>query len=134
MANFDTDTMSDAELEAEFDALFPQGFADLDVLHELAPTGWENSPLLAVFHPSLAQRYEEALRLHRNLCATKAGRPAPLAAGSTFDELAGDFQEHPVETVWEVRELVGQCLWDIFPESEPARGLMIRPGSIPIVW
>ena len=51
MANFDTDSFSEAELEAEFDRLFPQGFAGPDVLQELAPAGWESSPLLAVFHP-----------------------------------------------------------------------------------
>jgi len=118
MANFDTESLSEAELEEEFDGLFPQGFAGPDVLQELAPTGWENSPLLAVFHPSLAQRYEEALRLHRNLCALR--RPddrRPLPPDPTFDEVAGDSQEHPVETAREVRNLVGQCLWDVFSDS-----------------
>ena len=83
MMDLGTNCYSDAELEAEFDALFPQGFGGVDVLQELAPDGWENSPLLAVFHPSLVQVYEEALRLHRNLCAMRAaGRPAPLAGGA----------------------------------------------------
>jgi hypothetical protein len=36
-------------------------------VRELAPAGWENSPLLATCHPSLAQTYEEALRFHCNL-------------------------------------------------------------------
>jgi len=57
MTNFDTDYSSEADLEAEFDRLFPQGFAGPDVVQELAPAGWESSPLLAVFHPSLAQSY-----------------------------------------------------------------------------
>jgi hypothetical protein len=47
MANLDTESLSEAELEAEFDGLFPQGFAGPDVLRELAPTGWQNSPLHA---------------------------------------------------------------------------------------
>jgi hypothetical protein len=118
MTNFDTDSFSEADLEAEFDRLFPQGFAGPDVLQELAPAGWENSPLLAVFHPSLAQSYEETLRLHRNVCALR--RPDdrhPLPLEPTFDEVARDFRERPVETVREVRELVGQCLWDLFSDG-----------------
>jgi hypothetical protein len=118
MTNFDTDSCSEAELEAEFDRLFPQGFAGPDVLQELAPAGWENSPLLAVFHPSHAQTYDETLRFHRNLC--KLRRPndeRPLPPEPTFDEVARDFRERPVETVPEVRELVGQCLWDVFSDG-----------------
>jgi hypothetical protein len=118
MRNFDTDSFSEADLEAEFDRLFPQGFAGLDVLQELAPAGWANSPLLAVFHPSLAQSYEETLRLHRNVCALRRPNdPHPLPPEPTFDEVARDFRERPVETVREVRELVGQCLWDIFSDG-----------------
>jgi hypothetical protein len=118
MTNFDTDSFSEADLEAEFDRLFPQGFAGPDVLQELAPAGWENSPLLAVFHPSLAQSYEETLRLHRNVCALRRPNdPHPLPPEPTFDEVARDFQERPVETVREVRELVGQCLWDLFSDG-----------------
>ena len=118
MTNFDTDSFSEADLEAEFDRLFPHGFAGPDVLQELAPAGWENSPLLAVFHPSLAQSYEETLRLHRNVCALRRPNdPHPLPPEPTFDEVARDFQGRPVETVREVRELVGQCLWDIFSDG-----------------
>jgi hypothetical protein len=118
MTNFDTDSFSEADLEAEFDRLFPQGFAGPDVLQELAPAGWENSPLLAVFHPSLAQSYEETLRLHRNVCALRRPNdPHPLPPEPTFDEVARDFRERPVETVREVRELVGQCLWDLFSDG-----------------
>jgi len=133
MANFDTDSFSEAELDAEFDRLFPQGFAGPDVLQELAPDGWENSPLLAVFHPSPAQHYEEALRLHRNLCTLR--RPddhRPLPPEPTFDEVGRDFQDHPVETVREVRELVGQCLWDVFSEGHEVTttdGRVLNLGS-----
>src|SRR5262249_22481457 len=109
MTDFDTNSYSEAELEAEFDRLFPQGFAGPDVLQELAPGGWENSPLLAVFHPSPAQVYEETLRVHRNLCRLR--RPndqRPWPPEPTRDEVAREFQEHPIEVEPEVRELVGQ--------------------------
>ena len=59
--------MSEAELHALFDRLFPLGFAGQDVLDEIAPEGWEQSPLLACFHPSVERMFEERLLMHRNL-------------------------------------------------------------------
>jgi hypothetical protein len=123
MTDFDTNSYSEAELEAEFDLLFPQGFAGPDVLRELAPTGWENSPLLAVFHPSLAQTYEETLRFHRNLCKLRGPNdPRPLPPEPTLDEIARGFRESPIEVEQEVRELVGQCLWDVFSDGHEVVG------------
>ncbi|MFI5460910.1 MAG: hypothetical protein ACHRXM_36330 [Isosphaerales bacterium] len=118
MTDFDADSYSETELEAEFDRLFPLGFAGPDVLQELAPAGWENSPLLAVFHPSLAQTYEETLRMHRNMRELR--RPSeqrPLPPEPTLDDVARDFRERPIEAEQEVRELVGDCLWDVFSDS-----------------
>ena len=37
------------------DRLFPHGPSGADVRREIAPGGWENSPLKAVFHPSAGQ-------------------------------------------------------------------------------
>jgi len=49
-------------------ALFHHFFHDVkSALTALAPEGWENSPLLRIFHPTPQQQYEEALRLHRNI-------------------------------------------------------------------
>ena len=67
MEEFASNSYSEAELTAEFDRLFPDGFAGPDVLQELAPAGWDNSPLLVVFHPTAEQIYEESRRLHANL-------------------------------------------------------------------
>ena len=118
MANFNPDSYSEAELDAEFDRLFPQGFAGPDVLQELAPDGWEKSRLLAAFHPSLAQTYEETLRVYRNLAKLrKPNDQHPVRPEPTFDEVASKFQEHPIEAEKEVRELVGDCLWDVFSDS-----------------
>jgi hypothetical protein len=118
MTDFDANSYSEEELEAEFDALFPQGFAGADVLQELAPDGWEKSPLLAIFHPSPEQIYEETLRIHRNMVAMR--RPdddRPVPPEPTLDEIAGDFLARPIEVEPEVRELVGQCLWDVFSDG-----------------
>ena len=66
MASSQANRLSDHELNVLFDRLFPQGFAGADVLAEVAPEGWEHSPLLACFHPSVEQVFEERLMFHRN--------------------------------------------------------------------
>ena len=89
---FNTDRYSDEELHAEFDRLFPHGFAGPDVLQELAPDGWARSPLVAVFHPSVDQLYEETLAMHHNLASLRRpddprpdrpNRPATRSPGTT---------------------------------------------------
>ena len=37
--------LTSRELDALFDRLFPHGFASADVRAEIAPEGWEHSPL-----------------------------------------------------------------------------------------
>jgi hypothetical protein len=118
MADFDANSYGDNELHAEFDRLFPHGLAGPDVLQELAPGGWETSPLLAVFHPSVDQLYEEALAMHRNLGALRRpDDPRPRPPEPTRDEIAGEYCERPIEPEAEVRDLVGQCLWDVFSDG-----------------
>jgi hypothetical protein len=123
MSSFSADSYSETELEAEFDRLFPQGLAGPDVVQELAREGWENSPLLAVFHPSPTQTYEESLRFHRNLL--KLRRPddqRPIPPEPTLDGVVRDYRERPIEVEREVGELVGQCLWDVFSDSHEVVG------------
>lgn len=109
---------SETELENEFERLFPQGFAGADVLQELAPGGWENSPLRRAFHPTLEQVYEETLRMHRNIGALRrADDRRPFPPEPTREEVAGDFRDRPIEPQREVAELVGQCLWDVFSDN-----------------
>jgi hypothetical protein len=118
MADFDAKIDDDEELHAEFDRLFPHGFAGPDVVRELAPGGWENSPLLAVFHPSVDQLFEETLAMHRNLGnLRRPDDPRPRPPEPTRDEIARDHREHPIEVEREVRELVGWCLWDLFSDN-----------------
>ena len=123
MARFGMDSYSESELEAEFDRLFPHGFAGSDVVHEIAPGGWENSALLAIFHPSLTQSYEETLRMHRNLGRLRRlDDQRPVPPEPTLDEVTRDFRESPIEAGREVGELVGQCLWDVFSDSHEVVG------------
>ena len=62
MDDWQTTRLTDAELREFFDRLFPQGFSGSDVLAEIAPEGWEKSPLLACFHPSPEQVLKESLQ------------------------------------------------------------------------
>jgi hypothetical protein len=116
--------LTDADLHALFDRLFPHGFAGPDVLEEIAPDGWERSPLLACFHPSMEQLFEERVMLHRNLeewrqlrrqragTATVSSEPEP-----TLEDVRREYEPLPVNEDEEVTELVGLCLWDVFSDN-----------------
>ncbi|HEV3144521.1 MAG TPA: hypothetical protein VGZ47_11600 [Gemmataceae bacterium] len=114
----DFNSYTDAELVAEFDRLFPQGFAGPDVVQEIAPDGWENSPLLAAYHPSLEQIHEESVRICRNIAALGKHKNAEeLSPEPTLEETAKEYQTLPVKAEEEIRDLVGKCLWDIFSDN-----------------
>ncbi len=114
----DGKTLTEAECFAEFDRLFPQGFAGDDVIREIAPQGWVNSPLLAVFHPSAEQVYEECVRIHRNVQSlARSKRSTPTAPEPSLEEIKKDHAATPIDVLEEVRSLVGRCLWEIFSEN-----------------
>jgi hypothetical protein len=117
MSDFETHRFSDAELMAEFDRLFPQGFAGADVLEELAPAGWEKSAFVAVFHPSVEQVFEEQLAFHRNIQALPWAKKSENESEPTLADVAREYRERPIDAHREVRELVGQCLWDVFSDN-----------------
>jgi hypothetical protein len=123
MDDWQTARLTDAELKAFFDRLFPYGFAGDDVLEEIAPEGWEKSPLFACFHPSVEQVFKERVRMHRNLEGLVAARrkrePEKLAPKPepTLEEVRGDWKETPVSVIEEVTDLVGECLWDVFSDN-----------------
>jgi hypothetical protein len=116
--------LTDRELHSFFDRLFPHGFAGADVLAEIAPEGWEQSPFLACFHPAVEQLFEERLAMHRNLehlrrlgrrregTAALDPRPEP-----TVEDVRREYEPSPVNEQEEVTELVGLCLWDIFSDN-----------------
>jgi len=129
---------TDAELHAFFDRLFPYGFANADVLAEIAPESWEQSPLLACFHPSLEQRYDEAVQLHRNVeklsraMRRKDGPEREPRPEPTRDEIRSEYRAEPVNVQEEVTELIGLCLWDVFSDNHDvtaADGCAVDIGS-----
>jgi hypothetical protein len=119
----ENDRLTDAELHAFFDRLFPHSFAGADVLAEIAPEGWEQSPLLACFHPSVEQRYEETVQLYRNieeLSRAMRRKDAPEREPQpepTLEEIRSEYRAEPVNVEEEVTELIGLCLWDVFSDN-----------------
>lgn len=117
--------MEDAELKAFFGRLFPHGFAGADVLAELAPEGWEKSPLLACFHPSPEQVFQESLQMHRNIEELVRARRAREPDNPelvpkpepTLEAVRAEWEDSPVKTAAEVGQLVGLCLWDVFSDN-----------------
>ena len=118
--------LTDAELHVFFERLFPHGFASADVPADVAPDGWEQSPLLACFHPSVEQTYEEAVQLHRKIEALRNARSHQDSnaqrydSGSsepTLEEIRAEYRPTPIELHNEVTELVGLCLWDVFSDN-----------------
>lgn len=63
----DNDRLAESELRTFLDGLFPHGVTGHDVLAEIAPEGWERSPLVACFHPSVEQLLEEEVRWRREI-------------------------------------------------------------------
>ena len=59
--------LDEAECLELLDRLFPHGPAGADVLRELAPNGWENSPLNAAFRPPATPAERDADREVREL-------------------------------------------------------------------
>lgn len=115
--------------ENECVKLFEQFFTNAAALLEtLAPEGWQNSPLFLAFHPTPQQRYEEALRFHRNL-----GRlfEAKNDAGSRDEPCLEDFIKEEAEENRDPRkeivDLLGHCLWDIFSNNHD---VMSREGRV----
>lgn len=132
--------LTDAGLKTFFNRLFPRGFAGADVQAELAPQGWEKSPLLACFHPSPEHAFQESLQMRRNIeelirirrerepdNPRLAPKPEP-----TLEEVRAKWQETPVKTTEELTELVGLCLWDVFSDNHEviaADGRVVDIGS-----
>jgi hypothetical protein len=124
MDGWQNERLTDAELHALFDRLFPHGFAGADVLAEIAPDGWERSPLVACFHPSVERVFDERLKFHRNLeklrrihskresAGDAASSPEPI-----LDDVRREYQPHPVQQDEELTELMGMCLWDVFSDN-----------------
>lgn len=122
----DRESWTEEESLAEFSALFPQGVAGADVLAEIAPEGWEASPLMATFHPTVEQVLEESLRMHRNISELGAARrkpdAPPLPPEPTLESISEGWESTPINARQECAQLVGECLWDLFSDNHEVVG------------
>jgi hypothetical protein len=114
--------LSDGECLALFGRLFPLGLAGEDIRLELAPNGWAQSPLLAAFHPTVDQVWQETMALQKGLRELSESRNKKDAGGNatpvaTREEIAASWIENPVDEQRELTSLMGECLWDIFSDN-----------------
>lgn len=125
--------LTDSECRQLLAELFPSGFGGDDVLRELAPSGWAESPLFAIFHPTPEVVEAESQRMMRNLREVFGKKAASEDDEEESDEPSGEDPptpggeernaasqtDPPVQIVpqRELRELVGRCLWDIFSDN-----------------
>ena len=105
---------------------FRRGSPGADVRAEVAPNGWDQSPLVACFHPSVERVFEERLQFRQNVAALRVAgsrrtdqaqveteaSPAP-----TLEEVQREYEPKPVRADAELIELVGLCLWDVFSDN-----------------
>ncbi|MBI4580061.1 MAG: hypothetical protein HY718_10190 [Planctomycetes bacterium] len=116
----DRERLSDEECDAEFACLFPQGMGGADLMLELAPTGWDASPLRLCFHPTPEQRFDEALRMHRRLAELSESwghQPPDQTPPPTIEKITRDYVDPPLEPERELAELAGRCVWDVFSDN-----------------
>ncbi|MCC5806149.1 MAG: hypothetical protein JJU00_07450 [Opitutales bacterium] len=118
--------LSEKEAWDFLERLFPHGFAGKDVLREIAPDGWERSPLVRAYHPTLEQWHRERLAFHENTARLheifakrrEDGESVdPPGPPPTFEESRRDFEETPVNADRECRDIVGAVAWEVFSDN-----------------
>lgn len=140
MDNEQTSRLAHTELKVFFDRLFTQGFSGSDARTEIAPEGWEKSPLLACFHPSPEQVLKECVRMRRRVeelrSAGRTGKadnpPSTPEPEPTLAEVKASWKNDPVNPTEEITELVGRCLWDVFSDGHEvvaSDGRLVDLGS-----
>lgn len=116
MSDHTENNLNDLECQELFTALFPTGPAGTDVLRALAANGWDISPFRAIGHPSVEQRYKEAVRLHENLQSLAHNKNASDPPPS-FEEIRATYIDPPDNPTRECLDIVCWCLWDIFSDT-----------------
>lgn len=129
-----TESLTEDQCWALFERLFPQGLKDSTLVKELAPEGWNRSPLLLLYHPTAEQVYQEAVQIRENL--RNLPKQAPLALDEepplTLDAVKRDMIEQAPNPAEECADLLGCCLWDIFSDNHDvvtAEGTLVDLGS-----
>lgn len=104
-----------------FQRLFPNGLDDPSLVQNLAPEGWEHSPLVLIYHPTAEQRYEEMLRLCENLRRLRRSPISEEEPRITLDVIRREMPAEASNPREECADLMGCCLWDIFSDNHEVR-------------
>lgn len=118
--------------------LFPGGLGDAQLLAELCPDGWENSPLRRAFHPGPERLYEEHCASMKNL-ERFSRSPEPPEPLPTYEEFVATERKGPSflrNSLEEWTELLGDCLWDVISNNHDlilASGERVNFGSFRMV-
>ena len=126
--------LTETQCWALFERLFPHGLEDGAVVKELAPEGWDRSPLRLVSHPTAEQVYEESLRIRENLKSLlrKESASPEEEPPLTLDAVRRDMIDRAPNPLEECADLLGCCLWDVFSDNHEvvtAEGSLVDLGS-----
>ena len=126
--------LTEAQCWALFERLFPNSLDDRALVEELAPDGWDRSPLLLVYHPTAEQVYEETLKIRENLRNLLKREPVSpeVSPPLTLDAVRRDMIHRALNPVEECADLLGGCLWDVFADNHvvaTADGMLVDLGS-----
>lgn len=110
------------------------GLDDRALVEELAPDGWDRSPLLLVSHPTAEQVYEETVKIRENLRNLLKKEPVSPTEEPppTLDAVRRDMIHRAPNPVEECVNLLGCCLWDVFADNHDvvtADGMLVDLGS-----
>jgi hypothetical protein len=125
-------SLTDADTLTFLSTLFPGGLEDPALVAELAPEGWAASPLVRVAHPTVEQRYAEAVAIHQNIERLKRPDAPAGPPPATFEEIQKEHREAPVDPEQECANLLGSCLWDLLSDNHEivtAAGERVHLGS-----
>jgi hypothetical protein len=107
---------STTDCENLFQTLFPNGFANPDVMHSIAPNGWENSPFVLPV-PTLEEAYETA-KAHKSLENLMARiNSEPQTDMESFEDFTLHYTPVIIDPTIALQDLVGSCVWDVFSDN-----------------
>jgi hypothetical protein len=126
--------LTEVQCWALFERLFPDGLDDGALVEELAPEGWDRSPLLLVSHPTAEQVYQETMQIRENLRNLLKKEPVPPKEEPplTLDAVRRDMIDRAPNSREECADLLGCCLWDVFADNHDvvtADGMLVDLGS-----
>ncbi len=111
---------TDVECHQLFQKMFHDGFVNREIIDILAPTGWENSPLIFAIHPTAEMIYKNSVESYdfsQKLFDTSERKERePM---ETWEEFLTEYVPRTdiPNTETDIQELVARCVLEVFGES-----------------